>query len=243
MKKAISLICALALALSVCVFPVGAVSIRVESEDPVNTLDENGILNSAPIQILQRDHGIYEISLSQVKALSNSDVITRTMSSSEEENFVVSEVKFIAFSEEEAEAIIEELNNLRAAGGTIDDDRGLLGNSCHIYISLSYSTSYGSAGKLYRVNKVTASYKTNSGTTVPWKSLNLSCISVQENGKAVTYVKNYESIPNPCTKTEMSSLPYVYNAGPSLGATFEVTAKRPSGESVTSYVSAMVFQN
>lgn len=243
MKKCISLICVLLLV--VCVFPVTAAAGQQETQNVVSNLNEDGLLERAPIQISQDGNGTYEISLTQVKPLDDS-IVSMQVSPADfagEQRFTTSSVKFIAFSEEEADAIVEELNTLRAAGGTIDDDRSLLGNSCHIYINLNFSTTYGAMGKLYRIDKVTVSYNTNSGTTIPWKSLNLSCMSVGADNKNVTYVKSYSPPSNPYTTYEMSNLKYVYNTGPSLGAAFEVTAKRSSGESVTSSVSASVFQN
>lgn len=238
MKKLASIVCTLAIMLTVCAtMPASAVA---NSEDTASSYDSL-LLENAPIEVTKANDGTYEITLSQVTPLN--DVSVQSDALAPEQKFVASEAKFIAYTEEEANQIVEQLNVARASSYPVNDDLWFLGSSCYISISLQYTKTTGSKGTLCRIESVTVTSKSNSGTTITSRVLHMGCSGTTASNGGFYDSKNINVTTSTYTTTYPKSWPYIYNSGPMLGASFEVTASRSSGSSATKTVSAPVFIN
>ena len=154
-------------------------------------------------------------------------------------------LKIVSLTSEQAKQVTKAINTTKASG-TLEDDSWFLGYSCYIYIYTVYSIKTVSSFNYYRINSVKVSYQTNSGTTLSSKELHMGCIGTTEantsfmNGPSGVTV----NVPsNPYTSYQMSYYPYIREGSPVLGASFSVTAVRPSGSSSTNTVSTVILNN
>lgn len=227
-----------ALVLTISMFFVCSVSAgALESEGPVIS-DFPAVIEDATVSVALLDDDRYEISLSSVEQL-----VVPTYSIVGEQEYRNSTLTILAESAQERDAILSRIEQVQLGGGTIYDEKDFFGNSCYIYISVTFTTRSSSLGQEARMTSVTTKYSVNSGTTVSSATLSLACIGTSATSGGVYYEHEIPVTSSSYTTTYPASWPYIYDGSPLLGAYFDVTAKRPSGETKTDTVSVTIYRN
>lgn len=217
----------------VCVVPVSAVGTEV----PMNSAIQS-IAQDATVSVSRLNQDRFKISL-----LSVEPVVTSMNSVLGNQEYRSSNLTIIAESSDEKDAILSNINQVQRGGGTIYDEKDFFGNSCYIYVSVTYTTRSSSIGQEARMTSVTTKYSVRDGTTVSNATLSLACIGSSEDSGGVYYDHDIQVTSSSYTTTYPASWPYIYDGSPLLGAFFDVTARRPSGETQTDTVSVTVYRN
>jgi hypothetical protein len=224
-------------AMIVAVFLIVAHPVSATANNGDNTaLLPAAFVEDAVLSVMPINEGCFEISLSKTEPIG-----TATIMASDEATYRHSVLMFVAESASEKEEILSRINLARRGGGTIYEDDTFFGNSCYIYISVTYTTRPSSIGTEARMSSVSTQYSVNSGTYVSAANLHLECLGTSSTAGAVFYEHDIAVTSSSYTTTYPSAWPYIYTGSPHLGAHFEVTATRASGESQTRTVGASVF--
>lgn len=152
-------------------------------------------------------------------------------------------VSFFPENLTEQQEILQRVEQLRRGGGYIYDDDWFLGDSCYMFISINFSTVKKDIRSASRIDSITTEYSVNSGTYITSAHIHASCIGTTLTESGFAEDRDIPVTTTPFTTSSVSNWPYIYNSGPSLGASFVVTAQRPSGTSETHTISANVFVN
>ena len=197
-------------------------------------------MQNASVNISTTDENVIELEYRR----ENSNGVYAGRNSNVESSYTVENLTFIANDSAERDEILSKIAQARAGGGQIYDEDTFFGSSCYIYISISYVSRTGTSGAEAKMTSVTVKYSTNSGTTISSKKLNLLCHGASASSGSIYKDRTLTSISSsPYTTSLPNSWPYVLTGSAVLGASFDVTATRPSGESKSSIVTAYVFLN
>lgn len=244
MKKTFALLLSIIIMFtySINAFATNKICFNLEESNEYNLLSDIAFINEANITYMQIDEEIYEITLTRKNEEYTSTTPLEKNVSNKYELGVVECAKIIAFSEEEKNEIIENLNSVRGSydmGGT----ESFLGESCSISIRIYYSSKSAGMKTYYRINSVVTSATVRNGTYIENMELITACIgSEYHNGPGFYAREEITVTTSSYTYTGMANYPYIAE-GSALGATFWVTAKRSSGETATSNISANIFLN
>ena len=225
MKRTLSILVVLTLIMSCFAVPVHAQS--SDSNATLQTMD----ISTTPdgtidVCFTVKNHG--------TTSLSRSDNLAET--------FTTTSVSFFPEDKAEQVEILERMNQARA-GGTVYNDDWFFGESCYVYISVTYSSKTIGVKTYCRMDSVTARYSVNSGTTVKSEKIRMVCFSSSPAGESITEDKELNMTSTPFTTTYPQRWSYAYNGGLAMGSNITVTAQRPSGSTSTHTISANVFNN
>lgn len=195
-------------------------------------------VEEATVSVVQLNEGCFEISLSKTEPLAVDTCVVDNEQVSRH-----SVLTLLAESVKEKEDVLSRIDLARRGGGTIYDDDTFFGSTCYIYVSVTFTTRSSPIGQEARMNSVSTRYRVNSGTYVSSANLHLACVGTSSSSGAVYNEHDIAVTASSYTTTYPDSWPYIYNGSACLGASFTVTAKRPSGESSTNTVSANVYLN
>lgn len=211
-------------------------AVEIQSVDTVGAQ----CIKDGAVSVRQGNDETYEIEINSTRRVDPSP----RQSLSGESTYELSSLKILAYSLEEKDMIIGKIETIKS-GKTLTDDDWFLGSSCYIYISVTYSTRTGANGLKSRVDSVKTQCRVLNGTYVSSATLYMGATGTSEEIGSCTYSDELNITSTPTYSTSrMSQWPYIYNASAQiLGASFEVTAKRPSGSSETHSVTAHVFYN
>jgi len=195
-----------------------------------NSKVDKNIFLSTP-KISQSEDGLYSITLSKVSELANRGNETELLSS---------ELKILDLDKDEMTKISKGINDYKNSYTSRDttynvpgDPTWFLGYSCYIYMNVNVTRKTISPRTYYKINRVDVEYGVNSGTTISSKVLYMGALGSGENNEAVNFHTNVNVPYSPYSDYSLGSLPFIDSEGTDLGASFVVTAVRPSGESKT----------
>lgn len=225
------------LALTYAILCVYSGGMHIQASNNGEDLIDQAFVCSADVNVKSCGNDVTEISLSHT-----AEVLNSTYTSSNEKRYETEKVTFLATSEDKDD-ILNRIAEARSGGGARYDEDWFFGDSCYIYISISYSTRDVANGTEARIKSVTVRDSVNSGTYISDATLHLSCVGSSSDAGSVYLEKDIQVTSSPYTNTLMNSWPYINTNSPCLGANYTVTAKRSSGSSSTHTVSAHVFVN
>lgn len=217
------------------VFPISAFA--TENEDRVVPA-ELSLIEDATVAVSPLSNDRFEISLSSVESIA-----VFTNKDANDSAYRQSSLTFIAESTNEKEEILSRINQVQRGGGTNYDDKDFFGNSCYIYVSVTFTTRSSSLGPEARMTSVSTKYQVRDGTSIKNATLRLSCMGTSSDAGSVYKQHEIPVRTASYTTTYPASWPYIYDGSALLGAAFEVTAKRPSGESRMDTVSVTIYKN
>lgn len=96
---------------------------------------DSAFVSTASVNVNTFADGFAEINLTDVQEVQNT-----TRSSSNINTYQTTSLTFLANSQNEKNAILSRISQVRAGGGTIYDEDWYFGSSCYAYISITYTT-------------------------------------------------------------------------------------------------------
>lgn len=241
MKKAYTFLLLVATIAACFVLNAGAVNeeaLQEESQEKILLSDPNFILE-ATVEQIQREDGICEFVITRI---SEEPATTRGFETTTTQDVV----KIVAFTEEEASLVQENIQSARS-GGTLDKEKWEYGSSLYLESHLQFTSGSVDLWDTYKMDKLEVRSLVNSGTTITQRQVGFHVKGQSVDTQRVFMDDVYRTISlgiNPSTAYAPTAWPFVSKPaiGGVLGAEFICTVSRAGGASATFSLPNNVYQ-
>lgn len=229
MKKMLSAI--LAVSLFACTLSVTASAAEPEEE---LLIDNPSFVRQADMEMTPAEDGTYQITLTNRTWEPAARYATGTQETT------ASSAQIVAYTQEDANAIMDCLKSARSGGGSLTDSESILGDSIYMEVTVRYTSVDVNGQRAYRMEEVSGKASCNSGSILTQATLNAAGMGSDLDGHPFTDEIHESFGGGSHSSTVPSTWPYII-PGDSLGASVFATGQRPSGESASGAATVRVF--